>query len=142
MNNTQNARVPKIGDVYMAMFDGDDSEQTGLRPALIFQNNVGNRHSPNVIVLPLTSKVKKKYLPTHVIVPANGTGLDRTSMVLCENPMCISKNKLGAYRTTLPNEYMKKIAEAHLLATSAISFVDPEVMATIWEKASKLNSVT
>lgn len=142
MNNTQNARVPKIGDVYMAMFDGDDSEQTGLRPALIFQNNVGNRHSPNVIVLPLTSKVKKKYLPTHVVVPATGTGLDRTSMVLCENPMCISKNKLGAYCTTLPNEYMGKIAEAHLLATSAISFVDPAVMASIWEKASKLNSIT
>lgn len=142
MNNTQNARVPKIGDVYMAMFDGDDSEQTGLRPALIFQNNVGNRHSPNVIVLPLTSKVKKKYLPTHVIVPAKETGLNRTSMVLCENPMSISKNKLGAYCTTLPGEYMGKIAEAHLLATSAISFVDPSVMASIWEKASKLNSVT
>jgi len=56
--------------------------------------------------------------------------------------MSISKNKLGAYCTTLPGEYMGKIAEAHLLATSAISFVDPSVMASIWEKASKLNSVT
>ena len=134
-------RVPRIGDVYMMRFDGLGSEQTGWRPALVFQNNVGNTYSPNVIVLPLTSKIKKTGQPTHVIVPADGTGLSRDSMVLCENPVSVSKDRLGKYLTTIPDEYMSKIAEAHILATSAIAFINPAVILALWEKALKLNSV-
>ena len=138
MNNE--ARTPKIGDVYMVKFDGAGSEQTGWRPELVFQNNVGNTYSPNVIVLPLTSKLKKSGQPTHVIIPSEGTGLARDSMVLCENPVSMSKEKLGKYLTTLPDEYMSKIAEAHILATAAISFINPAVIFALWEKASKLNA--
>lgn len=140
MRETQNTKAPRIGDVYMVMFEGTDSEQKGCRPALIFQNNVGNAHSPNVIVLPLTSKLKKANQPTHVFIPANGTGLKRDSMVLCENPICISKSKLGAYITTLSDEYMGEIAQANILASSAIAFIDPSVMVVLWEKALKLNA--
>ena len=133
-------RVPRIGDVYMMKFDGLGSEQTGWRPALIFQNNVGNAHSPNVIVLPLTSKIKKTRQPTHVVVPSDGTGLPRDSMVLCENPVSASKDRLGKYLTTIPDEYMGKIAEANILATSASAFINPAIILALWEKASKLNS--
>lgn len=133
-------RTPIIGDVYMLKFDGSDSEQTGWRPALIFQNNVGNLYSPNVIVLPLTSRVKKSGQPTHVLIPSEGTGLARDSMVLCENPVSVSKNRLGKYLTTLPDIYLSKIAEAHILATSAISFVDPSMIHTLREKAVRLNA--
>lgn len=133
-------RVPKIGDVYMLRFDGTGSEQSGWRPALVFQNNVGNTYSPNVIVLPLTSKIKKIGQPTHVFIPAEGTGLARDSMVLCENPDSVSKDRLGRYLTTLPNEYMSQIAEAHLLATSAIAFINPAVILALREKAAKLNT--
>lgn len=133
-------RTPKIGEVYMMKFEGCDSEQSGWRPALIFQNNTGNAYSPNVIVLPLTSKLKKANQPTHVFVPANGTGLARDSMVLCENPTSVSKGKLGKYLTTIPNEYMSRIAQANILATSAIAFIDPGLILSIWDKASKLNA--
>lgn len=135
-------RTPKIGEVYMMKFEGAGSEQAGWRPALVFQNNVGNTYSPNVIMLPLTSKLKKSNQPTHVVVPAEGTGLARDSMVLCENPVSVSKDKLGKYLTTLPDEYMSKIAEAHILATSAIAFINPAVILALWERASKLNSAS
>lgn len=135
-------RIPKIGEVYMMKFEGTGSEQTGWRPALVFQNNVGNIYSPNVIVLPLTSKLKKSNQPTHVVVPSDGTGLARDSMVLCENPISVSKDRLGKYLTTLPDEYMSKIAEAHILATSAIAFINPAIVLALWERASKLNSAS
>lgn len=133
-------RTPKIGEVYMMRFEGTGSEQSGWRPALVFQNNIGNTYSPNVILLPLTSKLKKSNQPTHVVVPAEGTGLAKDSMVLCENPVSVSKDKLGRYLTTLPDEYMSRIAEAHLLATSAIVFINPAVILALRERAAKLNT--
>lgn len=113
----------------------------GWRPGLVFQNNLGNQHSPNIIALPLTSAIKKTNQPTHVVIPAEGTGLERDSMVLCENPERMSKDRLGTYLTTIPDEYMSKIAIANLLATSAISFIKPELLLSIWQKAATLNAV-
>lgn len=132
-------RNPRIGDVYMVEFTGVDHEQSGLRPALIFQNNVGNIHSPNVIVLPLTSKIKKKPMPTHVFLNAKESGLPRHSIVLCENPTTISKSRLDNYVTTLPEKYMSRIAAAHILSTSAIAFLDIDTIGKLMEKAGKLN---
>ena len=133
-------RTPQIGDVYSMRFGGSGNEQKGLRPGLVFQNNLGNRYSPNIIVLPLTSVIKKTNQPTHVIIPAEGTGLMRDSMVLCENPERMSKERLGNYLTTIPEEYMRQIAIANLLATSAISFINPESLRLIWQKAVTLNA--
>lgn len=136
----EEVRKPQIGDVYFMRFGGSGNEQKGWRPGLIFQNNLGNQHSPNIIVLPLTSVIKKTNQPTHVVVPAEGTGLARDSMVLCENPKCMSKERLGSYITTIPKEYMSQIAAANLLATSAISFINPELLMVIWKQATVLNS--
>lgn len=133
-------RTPRIGEVYMIKFEGVGSEQSGWRPGLVFQNNVGNLYSPNVIVLPLTSKLKKADQPTHVVLPAAETGLARDSMVLCENPESVSKSRLGKYLTTIPNQYMDKVAQAHILATSAIAFIDPSVILALREQALKLNA--
>ena len=134
-------RHPQIGDVYLMNFGGQGNEQKGWRPGLVFQNNLGNQHSPNIIALPLTSSLKKSNQPTHVVVPANGTGLVRDSMVLCENPERMSKEKLGNYLTTIPKEYMAKIAVANLLATSAISFIEPDLLLAVWQKSLVLNEV-
>ena len=134
-------KVPRIGEVYMMQFIGAGSEQDGKRPALVIQNNVGNTYSPNVIVVPLTSKIKKSEQPTHVFVPAKETGLERNSIVLCENPVSVSKERLGEYITTLPDKYMSKVAEASILATSVIAFLDPTVIMAVREKATKLNSM-
>ena len=141
-NRLENVKkIPRIGEVYMMQFIGSGSEQDGKRPALVIQNNIGNTYSPNVIVLPLTSKIKKSGQPTHVFIPAKETGLERNSMVLCENPVSVSKERLGEYLTTLPDKYMSKVAEASILATSVIAFLDPAVILAVREKAAKLNNM-
>lgn len=140
MSTLHKEQHPRIGDVYLIDFSGQGSEQKGRRPGLIFQNNLGNRYSPNIIALPLTSSIKKSNMPTHVFIPSEGTGLLRDSMVLCENPERMSKDRLDMYLTTIPNEYMAKIAIASLIATSAIAYVDPELLLTVWQKAVLFNA--
>lgn len=130
----------QIGEVYIMCFSGIGNEQRGLRPGLVFQNNLGNTFSPNIIALPLTSSLKKTELPTHVTILSEGTGLKRDSMVLCENPERMSKEKIGKYITTLSDEQMKRIVSAYMLATSAISFLDRELLLSLWEKAIWINS--
>lgn len=142
MGTTNNIKhKPSIGEVYLVNFAGSDNEQQGLRPCVIFQNAVGNEHSPNVVVLPITSAIKNTSQPTHVILPAQETGLVYDSMVLCENPKTLSKNKLGRYLTTIPAEYLRRIAEAQVLASSAIAFLDIESLIRVWEKSQTLNAV-
>ena len=133
-------RTPQFGDVYLVRLDGTGSEQSGLRPAVIFQNNIGNAYSPNVTVLPMTSRIKKSKQPTHVVIRSGDSGLLRDSMVLCENPVCVSKEKLGSYLATLSIEQMSMIAEANLMASCAIACIDPELLIGIWQRAAKLNS--
>ena len=139
MSKACNDRQIRIGDIYAMCFDGNGSEQCGWRPGLVVQNNVGNEYSPNIIALPLTSSVKKINQPTHVLILAIGTGLKTDSVVLCENPQRMSKARIGRYITTLPDEYMAKIAVASLLASSAISFIEPDVLLSVWQQALSLN---
>jgi len=134
-------RIPQIGDIYLMNFGGTGNEQSGWRPGLVFQNNTGNAHSPNIIALPLTSAIKKANQPTHVVIRAEDSGLRKTSMVLCENPERMSKDRIGQYITTLSAEYMQKVAIANLLASSAISFLDMDILHAVWKKASALNAV-
>lgn len=129
----------EIGDIYMINFAGDANEQRGWRPGVVFQNNTGNKFSPNIVALPLTSSIKKSAQPTHVTIKASDTGLRLDSMVLCENPETISKNRLGRYVTSLPDSYMKQIAMANMLASSAISFLSEDDVIRIWRKAATLN---
>ena len=133
-------RPPKIGEVYNMLFSGTGCEQHGWRPGVVFQNNSGNKYSPNLIALPFTSSLKHLHLPTHVLIKSAETGLLRDSVVLCENPERISKDRVGKYITTLSDEYMKKIAVASLIATSAISFMDQEALLSAWQLAMKINS--
>ena len=138
-NTNVEERAPRIGEVYNMYFNGTGSEQSGWRPGVVFQNNIGNVNSPNIIALPLTSSMKKLYMPTHVLVKSADTGLRKDSIVICENPEKMSKDKVGKYITTLPQEYMKKVAIANLIATSAISFLDKDSLIYVWEKAVQLN---
>lgn len=131
---------PKIGEIYAMEFSGSGSEQSGLRPGLVFQNNVGNSHSPNIIALPLTSSIKKIGQPTHVLLKAATTGLARDSIVLCENPERVSKERIGRFITKLSDEDMRRVAEANLLATSAIAYLDIESISRIWRMANALNA--
>lgn len=130
----------RIGDIYLMYFDGIGNEQKGWRPGLVFQNNTGNMYSPNIIALPLTSSKKKMDQPTHVLISADESGLKMDSIVLCENPERMSKNRIGHYITTLNNEYMKKIAAASILASSAISFLSMDNLLELWHNATLLNA--
>lgn len=85
----------KRGELYLAdMGVTNGSEQSGIRPVLIIQNNKGNKYSPTTIVACLSSKIETKaHLPTHYILPKD-IGLKYRSMVLCEQIKVIDKNRL------------------------------------------------
>lgn len=71
------------------------SEQGGIRPVIIIQNDIGNKYSPTVIVLPVTSEIKKMNMPTHSIIrKTHKNGLSTDSMVLAEQIRVIDKNRL------------------------------------------------
>lgn len=139
MSSQKDTFAPKIGEVYMMRFGGVGSEQGGVRPGVVFQNNVGNAHSPNIIALPMTSALKKLGQPTHVLLRAKECGLKLDSVVLCENPECMSKERVGDYITTLSDADMGRIAEANMIATSAIAFLDVDALMRVWRRASSLN---
>ena len=83
------------GELYTADLDPVvGSEQGGLRPVLVIQNDMGNRYSPTVIVLAITSQIQKARLPTHVLLPAAGHGLERDSVVLAEQVRTLDKRRL------------------------------------------------
>lgn len=88
------------------------SEQGGLRPVLIVQNNTGNRYSPTVIVLAVTSQLQKARLPTHVQIPSVGHGLERDSVVLAEQIRTLDKRRLRERIGQLRPEYMEQVARA------------------------------
>lgn len=134
--------VPKIGQVYTMKFEGSGSEQSGWRPGVVIQNDIGNKFSPNVIAVPLTSAVKKEAQPTHVKVLAKDSGLARDSMVLCENPERMSKSRMGNYICTLSDEYMKKIAEGSLVATGVVAFLDIGTLISVRNRVASMNART
>lgn len=133
---------PQIGEVYLVNLKGEGSVQVGLRPAVVFQNNIGNKHSPNVVVLPLTTSLKRLEMPTHILVSAEDSGLARDSMVLCENPQCVPKDQLGRYLTTLPEHYMARIAAGSIMASGAISYMDLKTVVNLWQQANVLNEAS
>ena len=85
----------KRGDIYYAdLSPVVGSEQGGLRPVLIVQNDVGNRHSPTVIAAAITSRMGKTKLPTHIDIPGIETGLVKDSVILLEQVRTIDKKRL------------------------------------------------
>ena len=72
------------------------SEQSGIRPCIIIQNDIGNQYSPTVIVMPLTAELKKQYLPTHCLIKRSlHNGLNQDSMVLGEQVRVVDKSRIS-----------------------------------------------
>lgn len=107
----------KRGDIYFADLDPVvGSEQGGFRPVLIIQNDLGNRFSPTVIVLPLTSKIGKAPLRTHVpLIPPQG-GVRKPSIILCEQVRTLEKTRLTQRLGALNGEKMALVERALALA--------------------------
>lgn len=88
------------------------SEQGGVRPVLIVQNDVGNRYSPTVIVSAITSQIDKAKLPTHVEVKAKDYRLEKNSVILLEQLRTIDKQRLQKKLTELDGKIMSKVNES------------------------------
>ncbi len=87
--------IVKRGDIYYAdLSPVVGSEQGGVRPVLIVQNDTGNRHSPTVIAAAITSRLDKARLPTHITLPSGSVGLNRESVVLLEQIRTLDKQRL------------------------------------------------
>ena len=100
------------GDMYYAdLSPVIGSEEHGIRPVLVIQNNVGNRYSPTIVVAAITSVILKAKLPTHYIIPAI-SGLEKDSLVLLEQVRTIDRKRLGEYIGILDDKYMKGIDRA------------------------------
>ena len=103
----------KRGDIYYAdLSPVVGSEQGGIRPVLVIQNDVGNRHSPTVICAAITSRMNKAKLPTHVALEAERYGIVKDSVVLLEQVRTIDKSRLREKVCHLDDNILVKINTA------------------------------
>jgi len=115
--------IVKRGDVFFAdLSPVVGSEQGGIRPVLIVQNDIGNRFSPTVIVAAITAQIQKAKLPTHVEIDAKTYGFDRNSVILLEQIRTIDKQRLTDKITYLDDELMSKVNEAMQISLGLINF--------------------
>lgn len=98
------------------------SEQGGVRPVLVIQNDIGNRYSPTVIIAAITSQIDKAKLPTHVEINAAEYNLDRDSVVLLEQIRTLDKQRLQGKITELDDRIMSRVDEALRISLGLIEF--------------------
>ncbi|MEW8993875.1 type II toxin-antitoxin system PemK/MazF family toxin [Clostridium sp.] len=102
--------VIKRGDIFYAdLSPVVGSEQGGIRPVIIIQNDVGNRYSPTVIVSAITSQINKAKLPTHVEISSEEYGLNKDSVVLLEQVRTLDKRRLKEKIGHMTDEDMTKV---------------------------------
>ena len=103
----------KRGEIYYAdLSPVVGSEQGGIRPVLIVQNDIGNRHSPTVIAAAITSRLDKAKLPTHISLNAASCGLTKDSIVLLEQIRTIDKRRLKDRMGAIDHEAMDRVDNA------------------------------
>lgn len=101
----------KYGDVYYVNFLGKNNQIQGRHPAVIVSNNVGNAHSSNLQCIPISSK-QKRYMPTHVFLDSQDSGLFKPSWAQCESQQIIDKTDVEEFVCQLPAKYRHEIAKA------------------------------
>ena len=105
--------VVKRGDIFYAdLSPVVGSEQGGVRPILVIQNDIGNKFSPTVIVAAITSQINKAKLPTHIEIMADDYGLSKDSVILLEQIRTIDKRRLRERLGRLDEDSMAKVNEA------------------------------
>jgi mRNA interferase MazF len=151
----------KRGDIYYAdLSPVVGSEQGGLRPVLIIQNDVGNRYSPTVIAAAITSRLGKNRLPTHIDVYADRVGLVKDSVILLEQVRTLDKRRLKEKMGHLDESMMEEVnraiavsvglgdwqpsavpAEQEPAAVAAVALTQPPVTLEIHEEQSSATSM-
>lgn len=107
----------KRGDVFLADLSlGKGSEQGGVRPVVVIQNDIGNRYSPTVIIAAITSQIDKAKLPTHVTLSAKEYGFPKDSVILMEQIRTIDKSRLSHKLCELDELTMKKVENSILIS--------------------------
>ena len=105
--------IVKRGDIYYAdLSPVIGSEQGGVRPVLVVQNDIGNKYSPTVIAAAITSQINKAKLPTHIEISASEYGLVKDSVVLLEQIRTIDKRRLKEKIGHIDEEQMVKVNDA------------------------------
>jgi mRNA interferase MazF len=105
--------IVKRGDIYYAdLSPVVGSEQGGVRPVLIIQNDIGNKYSPTVIAAAITSQINKAKMPTHIELSAEEYGLNKDSVVLLEQIRTIDKKRLREKIGHLDAELMTSVNDA------------------------------
>lgn len=113
LSEMEDKHVIKRGDIYYAdLRPVIGSEQGGIRPVLIVQNDTGNRHSPTVICAAITSRMNKAKLPTHVEIEAKDFGVVKDSVILLEQVRTIDKSRLKEKVCHLDFDIMERIDDA------------------------------
>ena len=107
----------KRGEMYYAdLSPVVGSEQGGVRPVLIVQNDVGNKYSPTIIAAAITSQLNKAKLPTHIALSAKDYGLPKDSVVLLEQIRTLDKKRLKEKIGEIPIDTMKRVNDALLIS--------------------------
>lgn len=118
-----NKMIVKRGDIYYAdLSPVIGSEQGGVRPVLVIQNDIGNKYSPTVIVAAITSQINKAKLPTHIEISAEDYGLPKDSVVLLEQIRTIDKKRLREKVGFFDEEMMAKVDECLKISLGLVDF--------------------
>lgn len=109
--------IVKRGEIYYAdLSPVVGSEQGGVRPVLIVQNDVGNKYSPTVIAAAITSQINKAKMPTHIEIDARDYGLSKDSVILLEQIRTIDKRRLKEKIGKVDEQLMEKVNEALVIS--------------------------
>ena len=109
--------VVKRGEIFYAdLSPVIGSEQGGIRPVIIIQNDIGNRYSPTVVVAAITSQINKAKLPTHVEISSEEYGLNRDSVVLFEHIRTLDKRRLKEKIGHMTEGDMRKVNKALIIS--------------------------
>ena len=111
----------KRGDIFYAdLSPVIGSEQGGLRPILILQNDIGNKYSPTVIAAAITSKLNKSKLPTHIELSSLEYGLEKDSVILLEQIRTLDKSRLKEKISSLSYMKMQEVNKAMLISLGVV----------------------
>lgn len=115
--------IVKRGDIFYAdLSPVIGSEQGGVRPVIVVQNDIGNKYSPTVIVSAITSQINKAKLPTHIEINAEEYGLPKDSVVLLEQIRTIDKKRLREKIGHFDDEMMERVNECLKISLGLIDF--------------------
>jgi mRNA interferase MazF len=115
------AQVVKRGDIFYAdLSPVIGSEQGGIRPVLIIQNDIGNKYSPTVIVAAITSQINKAKLPTHIEINSDEYGLNKDSVILLEQIRTIDKRRLKDKIGHINDELMTLVNEGLVISLGLV----------------------